>query len=306
MISLLKFMEENMPDKIEPNEYVPRINLVLSGGSIKGISQIGAVQKLIDTKLLDLSKLKSVAGSSVGAIIGILIVLGFSPEQIWEFILSIDTSKLVSPDFLLAFEKCGVDTGKVIYDLIEQIITQKTGIKHINFKQLYELTKINLTIVGSCLTTKEADYYSHINSPTLKVSMAIRISIGMPGFFVPIVMNGKKYIDGAIINNYPMNLFENELDQTIGILICNEYNTNYTYPEEFCLAIMNLYMYTYHKATECKYSKNTVYISKEVSELSIFNFDLDDQTKYKLYMSGMVAVEEFIKRQSSDDNKQSN
>ena len=38
--------------------------------------------------------------------------------------------------------------------------------------------------------------------------MAIRISISMPGFFTPVTIDNKKYIDGAILDNYPINFFE--------------------------------------------------------------------------------------------------
>ena len=34
-------------------------NLVLSGGTFRGISQIGAIKRLIDEKLINLKKLKS-------------------------------------------------------------------------------------------------------------------------------------------------------------------------------------------------------------------------------------------------------
>lgn len=285
------------------NDYTePRfINLVLSGGSVKGISHIGAIQKLIDAKLLDLSKLKALAGTSIGAFAGCLIVLGFTPSEIWDFILNIDTDKLVKPDFLL-FKKCGVETGQIIHNIVEEILTKKTGIKHINFKQLYEKTGIHFTVIGSCLTTKEVIYYDHINNPNFKVSMAVRISIGMPGFFIPIVIDNKTYIDGAVLNNYAMNLFEKELDKTVGVLICNEYNTDYKYPEEYFVAIMNLFMYHYYNETSMRYANNTVYVKRDINNLLIFNFAIDDETKYKLYQCGIIAAEEFIEKINKNSN----
>nr|URM62270.1 patatin phospholipase [Mimivirus sp.] len=62
---------------------------------------------------------------------------------------------MVNPDLLLILNKCGIDTGKIIYDLFEEILFSKTNNKHINFRQLYEITKIHFTVVGSCLTTKK-------------------------------------------------------------------------------------------------------------------------------------------------------
>lgn len=269
-------------------------NLVLSGGSIKSISQIGAVKKLVDEKLIDLAKLKALAGTSAGSLIGLLIVLQFNIDEIWNFIYFLNMGNMVKPDILLFLRKCGVETGQIIYNLIEEILTKKTGIKHINFRQLHEITNIHFTVVGSCLTTKQAIYYDHVNTPNFKVSMAIRISIGIPGFFIPITFDNNKYIDGGVLNNYPMNLFEDRLDETIGILICDEFNTDYKYPEQYFMAVMNLFMYNYYEKTAKQYASNTIYINKSFDGVSMLSFNIDNNTKMDLYNCGIEAVEEFI------------
>ena len=152
-------------------------NLVLSGGSIKGISHIGSIKKLVDAKLLDLKKLKCVTGTSSGALLGCLIVLGFTIEEIWQFILCIDLNKLIRPDIFMILNKCGVETGQIIHNLFEEIITRKTNIKHINFEQLFELTKIHFIVVGSCLTTKETIYYDYIKTPNFKVLLRLEFRL---------------------------------------------------------------------------------------------------------------------------------
>ena len=174
--------EDSVKDKskhininIQPEPDPQYKNLVLSGGSVKGIAHIGALKKLVDEKLIVLNKLKAVAATSVGSLFALLIVLGFSIEEIWNFILYLDMKKMVNPDFFLFLKKCGFDNGQIIYNLFEEILTKKTNIKHINFRQLHELTKIHLTVVGSCLTTKEPVYYDHINTPNFKVSITALI-----------------------------------------------------------------------------------------------------------------------------------
>ncbi|AQN68265.1 patatin-like phospholipase [Saudi moumouvirus] len=271
-------------------------NLVLSGGSVRGISHIGAIKVLIDKKILDLKKLEAVAGTSAGSIIGLLIVLGFDIDEIWEFVLELDMKKVVNPDIFLVLSKCGVETGRILYNLFEEILYTKTNHKHINFKQLYEITKIRFIVVGSCLTTKKPIYYDYINTPNFKVSMAIRISIGMPLFFAPIDIDGNKYIDGAILDNYPISLFNKELDKTIGILICNEYNTNYKYFEQYFFAVINLFMHQYYLKTADQYVENTICVNKSPDNVFIFNFDLDNETKKKIFNCGVEAAQEFIEK----------
>nr|AEX62857.1 putative patatin-like phospholipase [Moumouvirus Monve] len=128
---------------------------------------------------------------------------------------------------------------------------------------------------------KKPIYYDYINTPNFKVSMAIRISIGMPLFFAPIDIDGNKYIDGAILDNYPISLFNKELDKTIGILICNEYNTNYKYFEQYFFAVINLFMHQYYLKTADQYVENTICVNKSPDNVFIFNFDLDNETKKK-------------------------
>lgn len=282
-------------ENIFPNTNTIYKNLVLSSGSIQGISHAGAIKKLVSENILDLRKLKSVAGVSAGALFAILIALGFTIDEIWEFIYQLDFSKLISPDFMLFFQKCGFDTGQIVYNLLEQILTGKTGIKHINFRQLYDITKMHLIIVGTCLTTKEAVYFDHINTPFFKVSTAIRISIGIPGFFTPVVIDGKQYIDGAIMNNFPIDLYKNELSQTIGIYIHSDYNTEYKWPEQYLMAVVNLFMDNYFNKSFKKYENNVVVV-EGVHEINTFNFGVTNLQKTLIYSRGVAAAEKFIEK----------
>ena len=286
----------NLNSEINLNSSEPRYkNLVMSGGSIRGISLIGAIKELVDKKLIDLKKLKAVTGTSAGSMLGTLIVVGMSIEEIWEFVCNFDGSKMVNPDPLLFLQKCGMETGQTIHNFFEDLITEKTGIRHINFRQLYELSKIHFTIVGTCLTTKEIVYFDHLLTPNEKVSVALRISIGIPGFFMPFPLRGKKYIDGGVLNNYAMNLFKDKLDETIGIMICSEYNTNYRYPEEYFMAIINLLLYHFYQRSAEQYKNNTIYVKEPTENVSMLNFDIGTEIKTKLYHCGIIAATEFIK-----------
>jgi NTE family protein len=281
-----------------PEKNPKYVNIVLSGGSTKGIAHIGALKKLIDSNLLDLKKIRGLASTSAGSLLGILVVLGFDIDAIWSFIKNIDFNKLISPNPILFIENCGcgMDTGEKIESIIKDILYRVTGDANISFKNLYEITHISYTVVGSCLTTKEAVYFNHINYPDFPVYLGVRISMGIPGLFTPIILpeNNNKYIDGVMTDNYPIELFHDELDKTIGILICNDYNTDYKYPEEYFQAIMNLFFYMAYKKDHDKYKENTIYIKKNVSDVSIFNFNVDISKKIILYESGMAAAEEFI------------
>lgn len=268
-------------------------NIVLSGGSVRGISHIGALSKLVEAKLVDFSKLKAIAGSSVGSVIATLIVLGYSVKDLSDFIYQLDIPKLVKPDIMLLINKYGVDNGHIIYNLFEKIITERTNVKHISFLQLYELTGIHLTITGTCLTTKQVVYYDHINTPSFKVSVAMRISIGMPGFFTPIDIDGLCYVDGSVMNDYPINLFEDDIEHTIGIRINDIYDTSFSCFESYFSALMKLFMYNYYQ-TSPEYNDNTINIVDTDNKTNIFNFNINNDTKTILYQSGYDQCQKYI------------
>ena len=120
-----------MNDHLDDNKKIIK-NLVLSGGSIKGISHIGAVKKLIESKYLEIDKLECIVGVSVGSILGMFIILGFTIDEIWDFVYKLDISKLFKPDPLLFLDKYGVENGATIYNMIEEILEKKNRNKTYN------------------------------------------------------------------------------------------------------------------------------------------------------------------------------
>ena len=59
-----------------------RVGLVLCGGGSKGLAHIGLIQALEDNN----TPIDSITGTSIGTIVGWLYDLGFSPEDMLEFV----------------------------------------------------------------------------------------------------------------------------------------------------------------------------------------------------------------------------
>lgn len=287
-----KFSDDK-PKSIKPvsRQYT---NIVLSGGSTKSIAQIAVLQTLIDNNRLDITKLKKIIGVSAGAIIGLFLVLGYDPQYIWNFVYEKKLSELINPDILMFISKGGFDDGYRIYNMIENILYEKTKIKHISFKQLHDITGINFMVIGSCLTTKQQVVFNHINTPNLKVSIAMRITIGIPILFTAFELNGNKYIDGGVLNNYPMNLVEDEIDESIGILIMNDYKTTYEDTAQYLMSVINLCAHAYFNKYENMYSNNTILINNLPDNISIINFDISQESKLKLYDCGIKSCLKFL------------
>ncbi|MCH5328284.1 MAG: patatin-like phospholipase family protein, partial [Coprobacter sp.] len=62
------------------------VGLVLSGGGAKGIAHIGVIQALEENGI----PIDYVAGTSMGAIVGALYAMGYTPEEMMALIKSAD------------------------------------------------------------------------------------------------------------------------------------------------------------------------------------------------------------------------
>ena len=60
-------------------------NLILSGGGIKGISLIGAIEYLYEKNYMN--NINTILGTSIGSIIGYLIIIGYTPEELYNIII---------------------------------------------------------------------------------------------------------------------------------------------------------------------------------------------------------------------------
>src|SRR5579859_7147522 len=67
--------------------------LVLSGGSAKGIAHIGALQVLYENDLL--GSINTISGTSIGALIGFLYSIGYTPAELYDFVLLFDFGKII-------------------------------------------------------------------------------------------------------------------------------------------------------------------------------------------------------------------
>lgn len=269
-------------------------NIVLSGGSVHGVCHVGALKRLVELGLIRYSDIKKIACSSAGSIVGLLLSLKMTVDEIWDIILGIDFTQIVDPNALTMLSKFGADTGRKFLSIIENIIFKKTSNKHINFKQLFDFSGIHLIVVGSCLTTKKVVYFDHINTPNFKVSIAVRVSVSLPGLFTPVDIDGNKYIDGSLLNDFPMNLFDDNLDKTIGILLCDDFNTNYSCLEEYIVSVINLLTFNYIENTCRKYKQNTIHITKNMCSAQTFDLSIDDKCKKKLYDTGYDAAQLYV------------
>lgn len=198
--------------------------LVIGGGGIKGLSALGALKYLEDQDIICFPEI--LAGTSVGAVICFFINIGYSSKDVYDILEQIDFTKLVKyiePENLLCDPCFGISSPEPILQVIYSCMKIKNIKKNITFKELFIQTQSKLIITGTCLNEVSLKYFSVDTYPDMPILKALRITISIPFIFRPYLFEEKLWVDGGCMNNFPIELFNDKLDDVIGIYLDDEY-----------------------------------------------------------------------------------
>ena len=206
-------------------------NLVLSGGAFKAIAFIGCIRYLEDNNLI--SYIQNVIGSSAGAIIGLMVCLDYSSNDMISIIKkeSSQYDDTIDIDSILdMFDTMGASDGQEFVEMAYRIMQYKLScetfsdseVRSINFANFAKKTGKNMVIAASNLSKAQSEYFSVDTTPTLTILQAIRISISVPIIMTPVIMNDMVYVDAGIFNNFPIEYFDdqrNPFTNTLSLLV---------------------------------------------------------------------------------------
>lgn len=279
--------------------------LVISGGGVKGIVFIGAFKYLEELKSVrnDIKvDIKRIYAVSVGSIIGLLYAIGYTWEEMEREIFKVDTKSLQNIRLKTFIKNYGLDSGKKIMNWLEELVERKGYKKTITFKQLLKLRGIDLNIGSTNLNKYKAVYFNSEISPNLRIVRAIRMSIGIPLVFSSVRYKGEVYVDGGVINSYPIRNVD-KLENVLGlkILLNNELNE---FVDEKIESIGDylyhlFYCYMLQKETSTtlsiEYSEHTVFINPGKIIHSI-KFDLSESDKKSLIECGYQETKKYFEK----------
>lgn len=192
-------------------------NLVFEGGGVKGIAYIGALEVLQEEKIFP--KIKRVAGTSAGAIMAVLIGLGYTPSEIKEIMWCLnfknfmDDSWGIIQDTKRLIEKFGWYKGDFFRNWIGDLIKAKTGNSESTFADLAAMKGENkfldISLIGTNLSTGFSEIFSAEHTPRVCIADAARVSMSIPLFFAAKRnFRNDVYVDGGMLNNYPVKVFD--------------------------------------------------------------------------------------------------
>lgn len=273
--------------------------LVLSGGSLKGIAHIGVLKALEEKNIL--KNIKTFAGTSIGGIISVLYVIGYSPQELNEIVNSLNFNLMRDVNIDTLFEKYGVDNGKKMNIVLEELFKAKNINPNITFLELYEKTKIEIIVTSVCVNDKKIIYISHKTFPEMKVIIGMRMTSCVPFWFIPIKYDNKLYIDGAIMNNYPISIFKKDKKKLLGVYLNEIRNSTdeVNNMEEYLFGTMECIFEGINNILIEDYNKQTINLI--LPKQNIFNLNIDIKDKQNIFNFGYEETIKFIDK--STENK---
>lgn len=166
--------------------------LGLSGGGIKGILHVGALQELSKHQPLDFPN--GVYGSSIGSIIGTYIAFGLPIEKLPELTKKhLSTKNFIPSIGLYDIASCLSKKGLFSMNYLEKTICDVFDEAGLDIrKKVIGDAKMPLFIVASNVTKGKPTIFSK----NVSLLEAIKCSCCVPGVFKPQVLYNQVYVDG--------------------------------------------------------------------------------------------------------------
>ncbi len=159
--------------------------IVLSGGGARAYAHIGAIRALREEGV----PLDFIGGTSMGAIVGAGVALGWSDGEIYTRVYESFVRSNPLGDFRLPV------VALVAGDRVESRLATHFGDARI------EDLRTPFFAVSSNLTTGLIRVHR-----TGLVRDALRASSALPGILPPVVESGEVFVDGAVLDNFPVDI----------------------------------------------------------------------------------------------------
>lgn len=223
-----------------------KVGLVLSGGGAKGAVHVGVIQALEENGI----PIDYITGTSIGAIVGGLYAIGYTPEQMLE--------QFESPEFYLwsrgiipkkyFFLYKNPDTNPSMFNVSFNI--EEGNLKPVVRSHLISTHQMDIafmTIFAPAIAKARYDYDSlfvpfraigadiYNKKPYIfrkgSLSNGVRTSMTFPFYFRPMIIDSLTLFDGGIYNNFPWDVMVDDFDPDF--IIGSKVSSNSPAPGEY-------------------------------------------------------------------------
>ena len=170
------------------------VNLTIGGGSLKGVAFVGALEYLHSKNYL--SVIDNFYGCSVGSIIGILYIIGYTPIDILKELLNINMNETWDFDLDNINKKYSL-LGGSLFVIVNNIFIKKESNINITIKEFVDKYSVNINIYSVSIKQRKVINFNKDTYPDLNILTAIQASCSIPILFPPVKIGFDYYIDGC-------------------------------------------------------------------------------------------------------------
>lgn len=163
-----------------------KVGYALGGGGARGLSHIGVLKVLEERGVYP----EAIAGTSIGALVGVLYAGGLRAAEIEEVALGVNLRRmalLVDP----TVSPSGFVRGRRIASLLKSVLGD------LSFRDL----KVRFAAVATDIVRGE-----EVILTSGSVVDAVRASISVPGILTPVGVEGRYLVDGGLVNEVPVGV----------------------------------------------------------------------------------------------------
>jgi len=208
---------------------MPIKHLVLSGGGPTMVQTLGSIQYLEEQKFFNMNDIETIYGTSAGMLVAILLCLKFDWETINDYIIKRpwqDVFKIQIQSIFDSYTNRGVFDIKTIEKCLKPLFDAKDIEMNITLEDFHQYCNIELHFFTFEVNEFQLIDVSYLNYPKLLLTQAILMTCSIPVLLTPFINDGKCYIDGGIVCNYPLKYCVESgknCDEILGFK--NNYNT---------------------------------------------------------------------------------
>lgn len=280
-------------------------HVVLSGGGPNGLLQMGVIQELVRSGHLDVRNLKSVYGTSAGAIICVILALGIPMEEFCAYLISRPWNKWVDIRFMDVNAQGGFIQSERLKEALMPML-RAYGFENITLKEAFDRTRVDMHLFSTELETFTMADLNHVTFPNLPVVHAAIMSAALFPAFTPVAYEGKHYVDGGLRNNFPINELLRAYPETETVLGINLLGCSAAFKDNMTAIETIMYVMfqtaaeigkthkTHAVGQQCKYYLG--YANKSMMDRQLWeNFLIDAEYRKRLVDEGVQVGQEFIR-----------
>ncbi len=310
-----------------PPKKPQQIDLIMEGGGVKGIGLVGALEGLDDAGY----SFRRVAGTSAGAVAASLVAAGMPIAQLSKTMREVEFGSFEDEGILdhagpvgkglsIILEK-GIYEGNFLRRWLSEQLAD-LGVKTFGDLKLggtfaqtlppqrrYKLVVLATDVSRGKLVRLPWDYHEYGLDPDEQlIADAVRASISIPFFYEPVKLADDYLVDGGIISNFPVWIFEPSRHRhdtdvpTIGIKLSARPEANMLHKLKntsntlnFAVSVLGSMISAQdqiHLDDPCTV-RRTIFV--DTANIGTTEFDIKPHDKEFLYQSGKAATQKFLK-----------